>query len=141
MMCFKEISRIPSLPQYLSPVWTLIITRMWSGFSHFVSDLGDGGEHMKMKMAYSLVQNVELSQALCTGVSYGGIYLGNGLGNWALRQGLSLCMVENKAAQAWLTVAHERLRLCLRHGRIQNLLTPGQGLGLGSSRDLPIPAH
>lgn len=82
MMCFKEISRIPSPPQYLSPVWTLRITRMWNGFSHFVSDLGDGGEHMKMKKAYSLVQNVELSHTLCTGFSYSGIYLGNWFGSW-----------------------------------------------------------
>lgn len=99
------------------------------------------GEHMKMKMTYSRVQNGELSQALCTGFSYGGIYLGDMLGSWALSQGLSLCRVENKAAQAWLTVAQERLRLCLSRGRIQKLLTPGQGLGLSSGRDLLIPAH
>lgn len=94
-----------------------------------------------MKMAYSLVQNVELSHTLCSGFSYGGIYLGNGLESWALEQGLSLCMVESKAAQAWLTAAHEGLRLRLSHGRIQKLLTPGQGLGLGSSKDLPVPTH
>lgn len=91
-----------------------------------------------MKMAYSLVQNGELSQALCTGFSYGGIYFGDGLGTWALGQGLSLCRVENKAAQAWLTVAHKGLRLCLSHGRIQKLLTPGQGSWAGLWQG---PAH